>query len=206
MKPNNFLEQVSKRPGRYDEMPKSATMENRHNLEQQFYATVQRKTPALTPFSSGYEVDTIEQLKKAVRSQVEKIPETAADISPYATSNFQTMPMGGPTGRNTIGRKETLRMTDYHRQQMSQAEMGRPRVRFPQFIIYHILYFSFQDIETTGWRSGTPEKRVRRRYSESEEYDSDSDTDRNESSRTESSNQLDQERFHPLRYRTQFNL
>ena len=66
-----FLEQVSKRPGRYDEMPKSATMENRHNLlEQQFYATVQRKTPALTPFSSGYEVDTIEQLKRAVRSQV----------------------------------------------------------------------------------------------------------------------------------------
>ena len=52
-------------------MPKSATMENRHNLlEQQFYATVQRKTPALTPFSSGYEVDTIEQLKRAVRSQV----------------------------------------------------------------------------------------------------------------------------------------
>jgi len=181
--------QVSKRPGRYDEMPKSATMENRHNLEQQFYATVQRKTPALTPFSSGYEVDTIEQLKKAVRSQVEKIPETAADISPYATSNFQTMPMGGPTGRNTIGRKETLRMTDYHRQQVGQTDMGRPR-----------------DIETTGWRSGTPGKRVRRRYSESEEYDSDSDTDRNESSRTESSNQLDQERFHPLRYRTQFNL
>eukprot|EP00090_Calanus_glacialis_P038689 TRINITY_DN6743_c0_g1_i1.p1 TRINITY_DN6743_c0_g1~~TRINITY_DN6743_c0_g1_i1.p1 ORF type:complete len:1180 (-),score=156.79 TRINITY_DN6743_c0_g1_i1:583-4122(-) len=181
--------QVSKRPGRYDEMPKSATMENRHNLEQQFYATVQRKTPALTPFSSGYEVDTIEQLKKAVRSQVEKIPETAADISPYATSNFQTMPMGGPIGRNTIGRKETLRMTDYHRQQVSQADMGRPR-----------------DTETTGWRSGTPGKRVRRRYSESEEYDSDSDTDRNESSRTESSNQLDQERFHPLRYRTQFNL
>lgn len=29
---------------------------------------------------------------------------------------------------------------------------------------------------------------------------------RDESSRTESSNQLDQERFHPLRYRTQFNL
>ena len=66
-----FLEQVSKRPGRYDEIPKSATMENRHNMEQQFYATVQRKTPALTPFASGgYEVDTIEQLKKAVRSKV----------------------------------------------------------------------------------------------------------------------------------------
>ena len=63
---------MSKRPGRYDQMAKSATMENRHNLlEQQFYATVQRqKTPALTPFSSGYEVDTIEQLKRAVRSQV----------------------------------------------------------------------------------------------------------------------------------------
>ena len=47
-------------------------MDARHALlEQQFYATVQRqKTPALTPFSSGgYEVDTIEQLKRAVRSQ-----------------------------------------------------------------------------------------------------------------------------------------
>ena len=67
-----FVEQVSKRSGRYDEMPKSSTMENRQNLlDQQFYATVQRqKTPALTPFSSGYEVDTIEQLKRAVRSQV----------------------------------------------------------------------------------------------------------------------------------------
>ena len=97
-------------------------------------------------------------------------------------------------------------MTDYYRQQVSQAHMGRLRVCSPQFIIYHILYFSLQDTETTGWRSGTPGKRVRRRYSESEEYDSDSDTDRNESSRTESSNQLDQERFHPLRYRTQFNL
>ena len=59
-------------------MPKSATMENRHNLlEQQFYATVQRKTPALTPFSSGgYEVDTIEQLKRAVRSQVTLVCNT----------------------------------------------------------------------------------------------------------------------------------
>ena len=60
-----IVEQVSKRPGRYDEIPKSSTMENRHNLDQQFYATVQRKTPTLTPFSSGgYDVDTIEQLKK----------------------------------------------------------------------------------------------------------------------------------------------
>ena len=110
-----FLEQVSKRPGRYDEIPKSATLENRHTLEQQFYATVQRKTPALTPFSSGgYEVDTIEQLKKAVRSKVELIPETASDISPYATSNLQTMPLGG--GRGTLGRNETMRLTDYHRE------------------------------------------------------------------------------------------
>jgi len=44
------------------------------------------------------------------------------------------------------------------------------------------------------------------RYSESDEYDSDSDTDRNESSRTESSNQLDQDNFNSLRYRSQFNL
>lgn len=72
-------EQVSKRPGRYDEMPKSSTMDARHALlEQQFYATVQRqKTPALTPFSSGgYEVDTIEQLKRAVRSQVTLVCNT----------------------------------------------------------------------------------------------------------------------------------
>ena len=35
--------------------------------------------------------------------QVEKIPETAADISPYATSHFQqTMPVGG--SRGTLGR------------------------------------------------------------------------------------------------------
>merc|ERR1719361_1627925 len=157
--------QVSKRPGRYDEMPKSATMENRHNLlEQQFYATVQRKTPALTPFSSGYEVDTIEQLKRAVRSQVEKIPETAADISPYATSDFQTMPAsgGGGLGRNTIGRKETMRMTDYNKHKLSHPDTGtsaRPR-------------------DTEGWRSGKVGKRPRRRYSESEEYDSDTDSER----------------------------
>ena len=83
-----FAEQVSKRPGRYDEMPKSATMENRHNLlEQQFYATVQRKTPALTPFSSGYEVDTIEQLKRAVRSQV---GHTRYPASPHNSKNVKT--------------------------------------------------------------------------------------------------------------------
>merc|ERR1719282_2108118 len=103
-------------------------MDARHALlEQQFYATVQRqKTPALTPFSSsgGYEVDTIEQLKRAVRSQVEKIPETAADISPYATSDFQTMPLNSGMGRNTIGRKETMRMTDYQQHQLSQPDMG----------------------------------------------------------------------------------
>ena len=72
-------------------------------------------------------------------------------------------------------------MTDYRRKQVYQADMGRVRVGVPQFIIYHILYFSFQDTETTGWRSGTPGKRVSRRYLESEEYDCDSDTDRNES-------------------------
>ena len=43
---------------------------------------------------------------------MEKIPETAADISPYATSDFQTMPLNSGMGRNTIGRKETMRMTD----------------------------------------------------------------------------------------------
>ena len=128
----SFSERITKRPGRYDEMPKSTTMENRHNIEQQFYATIQRKPTAL-PFSGGYDADTIDQLKKAVRSQVEKIPETATDISPYATSNFQqTMPMGG--GRNTMGRKETLRMTDYQKQKcISQMDSNtlntRTRVR-----------------------------------------------------------------------------
>jgi hypothetical protein len=53
--------------------------------------------------------------------QVEKIPETASDISPYATSNLQQQPLqrgggGGGGGTNTLGRKETLRLTDYHRQ------------------------------------------------------------------------------------------
>ena len=65
---------MSRRAGRYDEMPKSGTLSEGGaggGAEHQFYATVQRqKTPALTPFSSGYEVDTIEQLKRAVRSQV----------------------------------------------------------------------------------------------------------------------------------------
>ena len=53
-----------------------------------------------------------------VFSQVERIPETASDISPYATSNLQTLPIGGnnrtlartetATGRNTLqGRTET---------------------------------------------------------------------------------------------------
>ena len=96
----SLSEQVAKRPGRYDEMPKSATMENRQNMEQhvradfflwifwfpsstlyfvQFYATVQRqKNPGLTPFSSGYEVDTIEQLKRAVRSQVKNVRSQVA--------------------------------------------------------------------------------------------------------------------------------
>ena len=46
---------------------------------------------------------------------MEKIPETASDISPYATSNLQ-QPPPNRTGTNTLGRKETLRLTDYHRQ------------------------------------------------------------------------------------------
>ena len=86
-------EQVSKRPGRYDEMPKSSTMDARHALlEQQFYATVQRqKTPALTPFSSsgGYEVDTIEQLKRAVRSQV---TDTCATLCKYLLTFVKLFP------------------------------------------------------------------------------------------------------------------
>jgi hypothetical protein len=45
---------------------------------------------------------------------VEKIPETASDISPYATSALQPTPGKGNTA--TLGRKETLRLTDYHRQ------------------------------------------------------------------------------------------
>ena len=55
---------------------------------------------------------------------MEKIPETAADISPYATSDFQTMPLNSGMGRNTIGRKETMRMTDYQQHQLSQPDMG----------------------------------------------------------------------------------
>ena len=91
---------------------------------------------------------------------MEKIPETAADISPYATSDFQTMPMtgGGGLGRNTIGRKETLRMTEYNKHTACSSS-GRPR-------------------ESEGWRSAKVGKKPRRRYSESEEYDSDTDSER----------------------------
>ena len=37
--------------------------------------------------------------------QVEKIPETAADISPYATSNFQVMGVTGKEQLQIFGRK-----------------------------------------------------------------------------------------------------
>ena len=61
-------------------------MENRHNLDQQFYATVQRKTPALTPFSSGgYEVDTIEQLKKETEIKLRTY------TPPQKKKNFKTL-------------------------------------------------------------------------------------------------------------------
>ena len=61
-------------------------MENRHNLDQQFYATVQRKTPALTPFSSGgYEVDTIEQLKKETKIKLRTY------TPPQKKKNFKTL-------------------------------------------------------------------------------------------------------------------
>ena len=51
--------------------------------------------------------------------QVEKIPETAADISPYATSHFQqTLPVGG--GRGTLGR-----WLYFSRQHCPQCENGQ---------------------------------------------------------------------------------
>jgi len=87
-----------------------------------------------------------------------------------------------------MGRKETLRMTDYQKQKLiSQTDTIRTR-----------------DLKE-GWN--TTGRKPRRRYSESEEYDSESETDKNFSSRTESANHLDQvERFNAHRYRTQFNL
>ena len=83
--------------------------------------------------------------------QVEKIPETAADISPYATSEVQTLPLrcaggGGGSGGRTLerrGERDTLRLG-------ALARAGQ----------------------------GAGQYRPRRRYSESEEYDSDTDTDR----------------------------
>jgi hypothetical protein len=65
------------------------------------------------------------------------------------------------------------------------------------FCSEHVSQSKYGLLQETTWRSG---KKGRRRYSESEEYDSDSD------SRTESSNQLEQDKFNPLRYRAQFNL
>ena len=112
---------------------------------------------------------------------MEKIPETAADISPYATSDFQTMPAsgGGGLGRNTIGRKETMRMTDYNKHKLSHPDTGtsaRPRVSPAVTVTAHLSLSDIQDTE--GWRSAKVGKRPRRRYSESEEYDSDTDSER----------------------------
>ena len=118
---------------------------------------------------------------------MEKIPETAADISPYATSDFQTMPMNssgsgsGGLGRNTIGRKETMRMTDYNKHKLSHPDIAcsltsRPHRVTSYSIVTRTSLRIFQDTLEAGWRSGKLGKKPRRRYSESEEYD-DSDTD-----------------------------
>ena len=81
------------------------------------------------------------------------------------------MPMsgGGGLGRNTIGRKETLRMTEYNHHTSCTSTSARPRLSERREI-------SQQDSE--GWRSAKAGKRTRRRYSESEEYDSDTDSER----------------------------
>ena len=51
----------------YGEIPKSCTMENRHNTDlmqqhqQQLYATIQRKQPPVPPFSQSKGFDTIDR-------------------------------------------------------------------------------------------------------------------------------------------------
>ncbi len=54
-----FSEQSSKRPGRYDEIPKSSTLENRQNIDQQFYATVQRYFSLAVTLCKGIDRRTI---------------------------------------------------------------------------------------------------------------------------------------------------
>jgi hypothetical protein len=82
--------------------------------------------------------------------QVEKIPETASDISPYATSALQPTPGKGNTA--TLGRKETLRLTDYHRQ--GDTLRIRQQVRPEQLYIVDIFFFKnsrFEETLTNLW-------------------------------------------------------
>ena len=77
---------------------------------------------------------------------MEKIPETAADISPYATSNFQA---GMSGSRGTLGRAETLRMTDYR-----GAGESRPRVSTsPRSLLTHTSLDGLQEPDP-AWRAG----------------------------------------------------
>ena len=92
---------------------------------------------------------------------MEKIPETAADISPYATSDFQTMPMNstgsgsGGLGRNTIGRKETLRMTDYNKHKLSHPDIACSLTSRPHRVtsLFHCDQELIEDISgySRGW-------------------------------------------------------
>ena len=160
----------------------------------------------------------------------------------------------GGLGRNTIGRKETMRMTDYNKHKLSHPDIACSLTSRPhrvtslfhcdQELIEDISGYSrgWLEVRETGKEAATKIFRewgvwwLRHRLGEAGAVyfvlilKTFSDTGRrkiyrlkvlrlnyvlngqnidfcrDESSRTESSNQLDQERFHPLRYRTQFNL
>ena len=160
----------------------------------------------------------------------------------------------GGLGRNTIGRKETMRMTDYNKHKLSHPDIACTLTSRPHRVTSHTCdcLWSQESYFRILWRlaggRGSLERsrgddipRVKSMMTQTRTrrgrrgifcphsknfYDTEGrkiyrlkvlcviyvlngqniDFYRDESSRTESSNQLDQERFHPLRYRTQFNL
>ena len=132
----------------YGEIPKSCTMDNRQNLvEHQIYATIQRKQPPIPPFGAAGQVPlqaapkgtfsgTLDRLKllKPRRSvshpHDDLVPETSADICPYATSgggprfhhlhhnNLRSTVTPGASRCATLGRIKTLEMTEYQKDKL----------------------------------------------------------------------------------------
>ena len=143
-------------------------MENRQNLvEHQIYATIQRKQPPMPPFGAanhqrmqplgntcnkgGNFTGTLDRLKflRPRREEqgiggVDLVPQTSADICPYATSvsntpnnhhrfhhlHYNNLMANGESSRcATLGRIKTLEMTEYQKDKLlNEANTVRIKV------------------------------------------------------------------------------